>query len=139
LLPTDFTDGETSFQFKFSDLAEEIADDDISIQHLQGQASQIYNGITISQPERPTPEDDVDYSDRTTQFAIYPSTAKHFLETQRTLGAEGMYNKWKLPVGLAVGLGVPVLMAISGIVGIFFGKRQRQSVLASKSSGTMEG
>jgi hypothetical protein len=136
-LPTDFTDGETSFGFTFGSLAREMGDD-ISLQQVQGQAAQVYNGITISQPERPSPDNEEGYySDRTSQFAIYPNTARQFLKSQRTLGAEEMYNRWRLPVGLAVGLGVPVLMAISGIIGVFFGKRQRRTVPASKSAGTI--
>ncbi|KAI0406549.1 hypothetical protein F4802DRAFT_102973 [Xylaria palmicola] len=46
------------------------------------------------------------------QFMVQPGILKNYLETQRKIE----YNKWRLPVGLSVGLGVPFLLVVTAAV-----------------------
>ncbi|KAK8082691.1 hypothetical protein PG996_001472 [Apiospora saccharicola] len=47
----------------------------------------------------------------TKQFMVAPSFAERFYDAQRTLGHKEEHKKWSLGVGIAVGLGAPILMA----------------------------
>jgi hypothetical protein len=98
---------------------------------VMGQASNVYNTWSISQPGREypgiDPEDWEDVGDYSDQFAVYDSFASEFFQTQRDLVGEekdAMNKRWRIGVGVGVGLGVPIFMAASFAAGIFFTKRR---------------
>ncbi|KAI9150119.1 hypothetical protein HJFPF1_09874 [Paramyrothecium foliicola] len=115
---SDFTNGETSFAFKFIDLAREI--EDKSIYEVQGIASELANFISIRQPERFPGEDVHDISG---QFSVLDASAVNFIDTQRTIAAHDESKKWSRNVSIGVGIGVPVAMAVAGALGVMLGKR----------------
>ncbi|KAK8123148.1 hypothetical protein PG984_011818 [Apiospora sp. TS-2023a] len=67
------------------------------------------NSITIYQPQ--SAETDGERVDMSSQFIVASYWTKRFLDAQNRIGHEEEYNKWKLGVGIAVGLGVPILVA----------------------------
>ncbi|KAK7915210.1 hypothetical protein PG985_012913 [Apiospora marii] len=77
-------------------------------------AYNIYNSmgniITVDQPDLAKPGKRLDY-DMSSQFIVASYWTEKFLDAQNRIGHEEEYNKWKLGVGIAVGLGAPILMA----------------------------
>ncbi|KAI0100754.1 hypothetical protein GGR51DRAFT_575241 [Nemania sp. FL0031] len=70
------------------------------------------NWFSIARANKPRDANGIVESDSSQQFMVEPSGLKDYLRTQRQIE----YNKWKLPVGLSVGLGVPFLLAITALV-----------------------
>lgn len=68
------------------------------------------NTITVDQPDRAEPGKRQDY-DMSSQFIVASYWTKDFLDAQNRIGHEDEYNKWRLGVGIGVGLGAPILMA----------------------------
>lgn len=131
----DLTNGETSFSFKFSELAEDF--DDMDPMEVKGRAGDFSNHIMISQPGRPYPnvddEDNQTVADISDLFIVLDGWAADFLDTQRKLGEDDMYDTWKLGVGIGVGLGVPLFMAVAFLAGLFLGRR-RKTVVAERKT-----
>ncbi|KAK8043131.1 hypothetical protein PG994_013614 [Apiospora phragmitis] len=83
---------------------------------LYGPYNTVSNTVEIRLPAAADPkayhnsQDNVPYilSD---QFMVAPSYAGKFLDAQKKLGHKEEHKKWRLGVGIAVGLGVPILMA----------------------------
>lgn len=123
----DFTNGETNFTFTFSSLADDI--DNGNLDEIQGRAAD-WQWFVISQPGRSyeafgIDEEDWDtVSDRSNQFVVLSTWDGRFIEEQRRLGEEEVFNTWRLGVGIGVGIGVPIFMAGAFVAGCMFGKRR---------------
>ncbi|KAK7956557.1 uncharacterized protein PG986_005779 [Apiospora aurea] len=72
------------------------------------------NIITIDQPETAKPGERLAY-DMSSQFIVASYWTKDFLDAQNRIGHEDEYNKWRLGVGIGVGLGSPILMAVTAM------------------------
>ncbi|KAK8071746.1 hypothetical protein PG996_005094 [Apiospora saccharicola] len=79
-----------------------------------GAAYNIFNSMTntihIEQPD-PANSSEIINQSMSNQFIVASYWTKKFLDAQNRIGHEEEYDKWKLGVGIAVGLGVPILMA----------------------------
>ena len=127
----DFTDGETSFSFTFKDLSNELKN--VNQLDTASFLSSMLSMISISQPGRNYPDidDSSEINDHSGPFVILGDFTKEFFETQREFGADQESKRWSRAVGIGAGIGVPVAMAVSGIVGLFIGKR----LLSTRSGG----
>ncbi|KAK8008105.1 hypothetical protein PG991_010656 [Apiospora marii] len=89
-------------------------------------AYNIYNSmgniITVDQPDLAKPGKRLDY-DMSSQFIVASYWTKDFLDAQNLIGHEDEYNKWKLGVGISVGLGIPILMASTAVATLVVAKR----------------
>ena len=81
-------------------------------------------------------------TDYSPPFLVLPETARSLIEEQRAEAREQgqgeTRNTWKLAVGLAVGLGVPLLMAASGLIGYRLGNgawRDRRNLSPPAKNG----
>ncbi|KAJ3579471.1 hypothetical protein NPX13_g1099 [Xylaria arbuscula] len=83
------------------------------------------NIITITRAEVNQSEGVTESSDFSDQFLVQSGIAIEYLETQRKLE----YNKWKLRVGLSVGLGVPVLLIITALTTWLLCKARMQKLV----------
>ncbi|KAI1131668.1 hypothetical protein F5Y10DRAFT_53683 [Nemania abortiva] len=70
------------------------------------------NWFIIARANKPRDANGIVESDYSQQFMVQSSGLKDYFRTQRQIE----YNKWKLPVGLSVGLGVPFLLAVTALV-----------------------
>jgi hypothetical protein len=68
-----------------------------------------WNYIGISQPDKKIAGGGF-VADYSTPFSLQPDLAETFLKTQFTKGHREEYENWKIKVGVAVGVGVPILL-----------------------------
>lgn len=100
--------------------------------HLLNAVYSVYSGkmtvISISQPEAAHPDRYPGYPDGildiwSGRFMVTSSLTGRFLDAQNDIGHGAEYRRWKLGVGIGVGLGAPILMAVTALGTWIVGKR----------------
>lgn len=119
----DLTNGENSFSFTFKELAADFPTKkyDINSDEVKSIVGSVLNSFTVSQPEKPygdeyTSNPWVDTSD---QFSVFDDIVTLYLDAQKSATKGEVTRRWKLGVGIGVGIGVPLLMAVSFLIGMF--------------------
>ncbi|KAI3318237.1 hypothetical protein HD806DRAFT_526401 [Xylariaceae sp. AK1471] len=69
------------------------------------------------------------------QFTVQPVFVETYLQTQAEISRNTEYNKWKLAVGIGVGLGVPLLLAVTAF-GVFKVVKEKSRKQMNKDIGT---
>ncbi|KAI9167775.1 hypothetical protein HJFPF1_03912 [Paramyrothecium foliicola] len=120
----NFTQGEAGFVFRFSEMVKEIPVKDFNVTATEVITyAHGHDIFRISQPEHPE-KDFRNSRESFVAFTVIDHDTSLALSEHYSLGSQEMYNKWKLPVGLSFGLGVPLLMAATFFIGLFLGKRR---------------
>ncbi|KAK7403205.1 hypothetical protein QQX98_011022 [Neonectria punicea] len=99
---------ETSFEFSFKELAEELPTNVYDADEVNGQAIKALSIFSISQPEKSSLM--WGFSD---QFSVIDGVAKPYMLTQRSDIPDEVTKQWKRGIGIEVGIGVLVLIVMA--------------------------
>lgn len=79
--------------------------------------------LSIAQPDLADKDGNFP-TDTSRQFYVLNGNTEAYFTAQNEIGHRDEYNKWKLSVGISVGLGVPILMALTAFgTWVFMKKR----------------
>lgn len=118
----DFTNGETSFDFSFQDLAADSdhLDTNMTAEEIRHIITYDHNSFQMAQP---------DVGSGMPVSSSWFAVVEHDVDDYVQAGADRVQSekdssdkKWRLGVGIGVGLGVPLLMAAAFFGGLRMGR-----------------
>ncbi|KAH8733908.1 hypothetical protein BGZ61DRAFT_167882 [Ilyonectria robusta] len=114
---------DNSFSFTFKELAADFPTKkyDINSDEVKSIIGSVLNSFTVSQPEKPYGEEYTSnpWVDTSDQFSVFDDIITLYLDAQESAAKGEVTRRWKLGVGIGVGIGVPLLMAVSFLIGMF--------------------
>lgn len=125
LIAVDFTT-DRWLNFRLIDLAENAA----SLQgknnsrEILGTMLAGYSWFNISQPDRASANSSAEWDDISSKFASFQGHIEQYIDAHGEIIWNNTFQRWRLTMGLCLGVAVPVAAALAFLGGMFLEKRR---------------
>jgi hypothetical protein len=125
LIAVDFT-SDRWLHFRLIDLAKNAANlqGKNNSREILGMMLSGYSWFNISQPDRPSTNSSAEWDDISSKFASFQGDIKQHMDTQGQIVWNNTFERWRLTMGLCLGVAVPIAAALAFLGGMFLEKRR---------------